>query len=195
MPSQSYSVDRIPYPPRQDHVSKYTSIRLLALTTNPECYSSTVEQELAFSVDQWRERIDNTDRVTFIATTAASSSSVPALDDDSATWVGIVTLLTPEFLEKESDNLPAKFRKFGKWSGSSHILVSMWVHPEHRRRGVGKVLMDAAVEWAKKDAPQWNAIVLEVLDTNRGAAALYKQMGFEDIEQVPPGTWMGKRIG
>ena len=57
------------------------------------------------------------------------------------------------------------------------------------------MLIDAAMEWAKRDAPQSNAVVLEVLDTNRGAAALYKQMGFEDIEQVPPGTWMGKRIG
>ncbi|KIK69903.1 hypothetical protein GYMLUDRAFT_53040 [Collybiopsis luxurians FD-317 M1] len=191
--SESYSINPIPYPPRRDHVTKYAALRLLALTTNPECFSSTAERESAFSFEQWRERIDNTDRVTFIA---ASAVNVSAVDDDRATWVGIVTLLTPEFLKKESENLPADYRKFAMWSDASHILVSMWVHPEHRRRGVGKVLIDAAMKWVeRRDAPQSSAVVLEVLDTNRGAAALYKQMGFEDIEQVPPGTWMGKRIG
>ncbi|KAJ3892403.1 hypothetical protein GG344DRAFT_75998 [Lentinula edodes] len=226
MVEYTYNVVPIPFSPLpQSHVDKHASLRLLALKTNPECFSSTLEDERRLSPEQWRGRIDTEDRVTFIAVaseilehapsdapldpTSSSSSSSFAdtsdsstlLDDDTAKWVGLVTVLTPEFLQERWDDLPRKFRKFAMRSGKpAHVLVSMWVHPEHRHKGLGRLLISQAVDWVKKRVEKPGVedkrgdVVLEVFEQNTGAVMLYRAMGFEDIEEVSPSLWMGRKI-
>ncbi|KAJ3869839.1 hypothetical protein EV359DRAFT_29094 [Lentinula novae-zelandiae] len=184
MVEYTYNIVPIPFSPLpQSHVDKHASLRLLALRTNPECFSSTLENESRLSPEQWRGRIDTEDRVTFIA------------------WVGLVTVLTPEFLQERWDNLPRKFRKFAMQSGKpAHVLVSMWVHLEHRHKGLGRLLISQAVDWVKNRVEKSGVedkrgdVVLEVFKQNTGAIVLYRAMGFEDIEEVPPSIWMGRKI-
>ncbi|KAH7880047.1 uncharacterized protein C8R40DRAFT_1034807 [Lentinula edodes] len=225
MVEYTYSVVPIPFAPLpQSHVDKHAFLRLLALKTNPECFSSTLDDESRLSAEQWRGRIDTEDRVTFIAVaseiqyapfdapldpTPSSSSSSFAdtsdssklLDDDTAKWVGLVTVLTPEFLQERWDDLPRKFRKFAMRSGKpAHVLVSMWVHPEHRHKGLGRRLISQAVDWVKNRVEKPGVedkrgdVVLEVFKQNTGAVMLYRAMGFEDIEEVSPSIWMGRKI-
>jgi ribosomal protein S18 acetylase RimI-like enzyme len=58
------------------------------------------------------------------------------------------------------------------------VLVGMWVHPDHRRRGIASGLVDHVVA-----ATPGEHLVLHVLPTNVGAQALYEAAGF-----VPDGT-------
>jgi ribosomal protein S18 acetylase RimI-like enzyme len=55
-------------------------------------------------------------------------------------------------------------------------LISMWVAPEARRRGVGNALIDAIVHWAK--ATGYARVVLDVGTHNPHAIALYVRAGF-----------------
>ena len=56
-------------------------------------------------------------------------------------------------------------------------LISMWVAPEVRGRGVGEGLIDAVVEWARASGARH--LLLEVGDHNQPAIALYARKGFE----------------
>ncbi|KAE9403253.1 acyl-CoA N-acyltransferase [Gymnopus androsaceus JB14] len=192
----SYTVVPIPVPPLQRYVDRYAALRLLALGTNPECFSSTVEEAKTLTSEQWRERIDTPDRVTLVAVAskAPANTSLALLDEDTAEWLGLIAVLTPEFLKKEWESLPIKFQQFAMWLGApAHILISMWVHPEHRRKGLGGKLISEAVEWVRQRS-KGGAVVLEVFKTNVGAATLYREMGFVDIEEVEGSLWMGRSL-
>jgi len=55
-------------------------------------------------------------------------------------------------------------------------LISMWVAPVARGRGVGDALVKAVVEWAARE--QASRVVLAVFETNRCALDLYRRHGF-----------------
>jgi GNAT superfamily N-acetyltransferase len=55
-------------------------------------------------------------------------------------------------------------------------LISMWVEPEHRRRGVGRALVSAVVRWCRDN--DVTDLHLSATEPNPGAAALYERCGF-----------------
>jgi GNAT superfamily N-acetyltransferase len=66
-------------------------------------------------------------------------------------------------------------------------LISMWVAPEARRRGVGAILVDAVINWAR--ANRVSRLLLEVADGNAPAIALYARKGFTpngEVSTLPP---------
>jgi GNAT superfamily N-acetyltransferase len=60
-------------------------------------------------------------------------------------------------------------------------LISMWVAPGSRFRGVGEALVRAVLEWARDGA--YHAVRLWVADGNGAAERLYRRCGF-----VPTGA-------
>ena len=65
-------------------------------------------------------------------------------------------------------------------------LVSMWVDPAYRRLGVGKALIDAAVEWNLARAV--SELALMVTSVNVAAISFYERLGFAKTgvtEQYP----------
>jgi len=61
-------------------------------------------------------------------------------------------------------------------TNASVELLSMWVAPVGRGRGVGDVLVEAVVDWARQQSA--NRVVLSVRHTNSHAIALYERNGF-----------------
>ncbi|HEX5982889.1 MAG TPA: GNAT family N-acetyltransferase [Solirubrobacterales bacterium] len=55
--------------------------------------------------------------------------------------------------------------------------LGMWVLPSHRRRGGGRMLLEAALAARPEEV---HKIELEVFPENEGAIALYRQMGFAE---------------
>ncbi len=64
--------------------------------------------------------------------------------------------------------------------GGTVGLISMWVAPFARGRGVGDALVDAVVDWAEEHAT--GRVVLLVLRDNDRARALYRRHGFLDAD-------------
>ena len=63
-------------------------------------------------------------------------------------------------------------------------LLGMGVHRDHRRKGLGARLIDAAMAWARDEAGiEW--IDLEVLSVNRAARDLYARSGFAMVGEMP----------
>lgn len=58
-------------------------------------------------------------------------------------------------------------------------LTSMWVHPDARRRGIGRALVLAVVDWARESG--LTQVLLSVADGNDPAECLYMEIGFKRI--------------
>jgi GNAT superfamily N-acetyltransferase len=56
------------------------------------------------------------------------------------------------------------------------VLISMWVAPTSRGRGVGRALVEAVVGWATGERKAW--LTLHVVEGNGPALALYEKCGF-----------------
>lgn len=68
-------------------------------------------------------------------------------------------------------------------------LISMWVDPSTRGRGVGDLLVSGVNRWARQVGAE--AVRLAVAEGNHAGAALYRRNGFHDIglsEPMPDGV-------
>jgi GNAT superfamily N-acetyltransferase len=136
---------------RADEVEMFRAFRLRALAESPDSFSDTVVAAEARPWGAWVNRV---------AENAAGIVSVlmVAVDASSGAWLGI----TGSFFEEPG-------------SGVADI-VSVWVAPEARRRGLARRLLDAASDWAySREAKQ---LRLWVTETNSRARSLYENAGF-----------------
>jgi ribosomal protein S18 acetylase RimI-like enzyme len=63
-------------------------------------------------------------------------------------------------------------------------LVSLWVRPKARGRGVGEALVDAVVNWAR--ARETISVHLWLMETNEHARLLYERCGFSSTGERQP---------
>lgn len=133
-------------------------IRLQALQDAPYAFSSTYARESAFGEDEWRRRATRDGSfIAFIpeAYPAGIPEAYPA-------GLGGGYLAAPEVVE----------------------LISMFVRPQARGRGVGEALIDAVIGWAReKDA---TSVHLWVTETNKHARRLYERCGFTVTAERQP---------
>ncbi len=92
-------------------------------------------------------------------------------------------LLYPETFLVYTDKPPGEEKEkilgYIVYSPEGHI-ISIAVHPQHRRKGIGRKLIQKAME----DPPQ-KELWAEVRRSNRGAQAFYFKMGFKVTGMVP----------
>jgi len=123
------------------------AIRLRALADAPEAFGSTYEEAERRSLEDWEAQIER----------------------------------LPTFVWREGDaDLGADL---GMVRGAPHdgdpgaaYLISMWVAPEARGRGIGSALVGEVVAWARGRGLR--RLVLDVAAQNAGARRLYERCGF-----------------
>jgi ribosomal protein S18 acetylase RimI-like enzyme len=135
--------------PRNAMVLK--EIRLRALQDAPSAFSSTYAQESQLSDSDWIER----------ARQWSGEHSIAYLAVDEAIPCGIVAA----FLDPQDDTRAQ--------------LVSMWVEPSRRRRGIASLLVEAIMDWARGQSAR--TVRLIVTSNNDGAIRFYEHLGFTMI--------------
>jgi ribosomal protein S18 acetylase RimI-like enzyme len=129
-------------------------LRLAALADAPDAFASTLAAELALPGEVWRQRAQG-------GPASASFIAVEGVVD-----VGLIRV----FAEPGAP-------------GRMH-LVSMWVDPRHRRRGLGRALVAQAVRWAAERRAR--DVILWVADHNTAARRLYERIGFRTTGAQQP---------
>jgi ribosomal protein S18 acetylase RimI-like enzyme len=68
-------------------------------------------------------------------------------------------------------------------ANNTHV-VSMWAAPEHRRHGVGRLLMAAVRKWAREH----NSLAMQLMVTSGNEAAIrfYGRLGFAKTGRTEP---------
>ena len=72
-------------------------------------------------------------------------------------------------------------------NGAGHAELFMAIAPEHRGRGIGRVLLEQSLTWARAQ-PDIHKVVLQVWPHNDRAIALYRHAGFI-VEGYRHGHW------
>jgi ribosomal protein S18 acetylase RimI-like enzyme len=139
-----------------DMAVPYRAVRLRALKDSPSAFGSTYLRESEFSDEQWDARAANLD--------GERRVGYLALDGDQYCGIALCFLL-------DEDSLKAD-------------LISMWVAPEYRKAGVGRLLVDAIVGWAGDRGVQ--SVQLMVTSCNDAAIEFYKRLGFSMTGRTEP---------
>jgi ribosomal protein S18 acetylase RimI-like enzyme len=136
--------------------SSYKDVRLRALRDTPTAFGSTYARESQFSDEDWQQRAAN--------------------------------LYTPRsvgYLAHYLDEYCGLAAAFLKEQNPQHAeLVGMWVAPEHRRAGAGRLLIDAIESWAR--AAGSDTFQLMVTSVNPAAIAFYQRLGFSATGRTEP---------
>ncbi len=126
----------------------YRDIRLDALKSNPEAFSSSYAEEKEYPLENFENRLSFGHFFTF-----------GAFVDDKLS--GVVTLII-------ETKIKTKHRAY---------IVAMYVNPEMRKSGIGRRLMTEAIQMAK-EMKEIKQIYLSVTSSNEPAKNLYKSLGF-----------------
>jgi ribosomal-protein-alanine N-acetyltransferase len=107
--------------------------------------------------------------------------SFPKSPYDWVTFVNLYSLYPETFLVYMDETEDRKEEIWGYiiFSQDGHI-ISIAVHPQHRRKGVGKGLLKRALQ-----APRLKRVWAEVRKSNQGAQAFYLNMGFRITGIIP----------
>jgi aminoglycoside 6'-N-acetyltransferase I len=66
-------------------------------------------------------------------------------------------------------------------AGATPYVESWFVDPDHRGRGVGRLLMQAAEDWAREHG--YPEIASDTLLDNRRSQSAHRALGFEEVER------------
>jgi len=127
------------------------TICLEALRLEPAAFSSTYQETLAWSDEDWRRRLVNDGRMHLLARVQSRP-------------VGIV----------------GGYLGSDEGDDSVAIVFGMYVTSEHRGRGIGRLLLTALLDHLS-ELPQITTIRLGVTETQSPARRLYESMGFQVI--------------
>lgn len=129
--------------------AQYQSLRLAALQTNPEAFGASYEEEVHFSIDKFKDRLQSANAWTF-----------GALEQEKL--IGSTTLVRETMLKLQH----------------RANIYAVYVSPEKRGLGIGKSLIEEAIRKSRtiSGIEQLN---LSVVTTNTAAVKLYESLGFQ----------------
>jgi ribosomal protein S18 acetylase RimI-like enzyme len=139
-----------------DNVAIFKEVRLRALQESPWAFGSTYAREREFTDLEWKERLERWNGATGIGFVAMND--------------GIACGIAGALLD-EKDATRAQ-------------LVSMWTAPTHRRKGVGRLLVQEVVGWAMQRC----VVLLQLMVTSKNEPAMrfYEELGFARTGRIEP---------
>jgi GNAT superfamily N-acetyltransferase len=135
----------------------YRDLRLRALAESPDAFGSTLALEQDRSEEDWSERLTR-------GTT--SGTDLPLVAEVNGQAVGLAWA-----------RIDASDPAIGH-------LYQMWVAPGFRGLGAGRLLLSAAIDWAR--AANVRALDLGVTTGNTSAERLYTRAGFKSLGDPHP---------
>jgi len=108
--------------------------------------------------------------------------SFPKSPYDWATFINLHYLYPETFwvyVNETRDPEEGRISGYIIFSPDGHI-ISIAIHPQHRRKGIGRELLQRAMDFTPK-----KRIWAEVRKSNQGAQAFYLRMGFQITGGVP----------
>jgi GNAT superfamily N-acetyltransferase len=159
---------------REGDWRRLREIRLEALDDSPEAYITTLAEARRFPDSLWRDRV-------------ASGSR----GDEQATMIAVEGARTV--------GMAIGLQRLHRSSVAPGVvaIVSVYVSPDVRRRGVARRLMAAVEAWAASVGATTTS--LWVVEGNDGARAFYESLGYaatldrQRIE-VPPARWETRMV-
>ncbi len=135
----------------------YKDLRLRALADSPTAFGSTLAEEQKRTDAEWSNRL------------AAGTDSGMDL---------------PIMAEVEQKLIGLAWGRINRSNPDAANLYQMWVAPGHRRLGIGKMLLEAIVAWAK--AKNVSSLNLDVTFRESPAMRFYTTAGFEPSGEPQP---------
>jgi ribosomal protein S18 acetylase RimI-like enzyme len=136
--------------------ASYKAVRLRALQDTPSAFGSTYARESQFSEADWLQRAAN----------LCTPRSIGYLAHEQDNFCGIAAGFLKEKNPQQAE------------------LVSMWVAPEQRRTGAGRLLVDAIESWARDTGA--HTFQLMVTNNNLAAITFYQRLGFTKTGRTEP---------
>ncbi|KAF5311709.1 hypothetical protein D9611_009479 [Ephemerocybe angulata] len=185
-----FDIQKITVPISATDLAKYKELRLTSLLKDPQFFGSNYKREAAFSEQDWRYRLDSTNKATFI------------VKESNDKWIGTLTVLAPS-----SDLDLAPLLGLGVFGNNInrniYIMVGLWVDSAFRSKGLGQRLIQQALSWAREHIPYENndsakIAILEVHRSNIAGKVVYQKCGFRVIPKAESGEdgteWMIKDL-
>jgi ribosomal protein S18 acetylase RimI-like enzyme len=134
----------------------FKAVRLRALQDAPYAFGSTYAKEFQLGDSDWIKRVERWN--------GESGAGFLAMDEDTACGIA------GAFLD-QNDAARAQ-------------LISMWTAPTHRQRGIGRLLVNGVLRWARDQ----NARILQLMVTsnNEPAIRFYQRLGFTPTGRTEP---------
>lgn len=187
---------------------KFRNLRLQAFKTAPEAFAASFEVENQRGLEHTLQRLSNAKAVHFVAFGAGRGVGDVTDEGDirrflETEWVGMIVLLGPE-VGHSSSGVSARSDPFARITAASTVeptsaredgsaistmhyhLNGVFVSPSARQSGLGRALIQAALERANADVQNAGACMtcsILVDSENIAAKALYEKAGFVGVGQ------------
>lgn len=93
--------------------------------------------------------------------------------------------LPPGYVWQEDGRIVGNVTLIATKTPGRHIIANVAVHPDYRRRGIARTLMESVLQQVQ--ARHGEAALLQVVKQNKAAIALYKSLGFITVGHMV--TW------
>ena len=134
----------------------FKAVRLNALKDTPDAFSSTYAKESELTDQQWIDR--------------------------AAEWNGTRGVAFLAMKEGNACGIAGSF--LNQQDPTRAVLISMWVAPGYRRRGIGQLLVDEIANWAR--SRHVRSLELMVTSVNDSATRFYERLGFQRTGRTEP---------
>jgi GNAT superfamily N-acetyltransferase len=144
----------------------FKEARLRALQDSPTAFGATYARESQLTDAEWMERARQSDGVKRVMYMAVEDGV-----GDEKMVCGIAGALIEEAAFQVNEATRAQ-------------LISMWTAPGHRKKGVGRMLVEEVIAWARSRGVK--VLTLMVTSVNPTATKFYEQLGFVRTGRTEP---------